>query len=90
MQNKKGMFSRNDARWQLLTCILLAILFLAVYLFVVALSEVSPIGTGITLLLLYGVAAGAIYLTTVKKLAVIREEQAVAESLNTEIHDLFK
>jgi len=90
MQNKKGTSSRNDARWQLLTCILLAILFLAVYLFVVALSDVSPIGTGITLLLLYGVAAGAIYFTTVKKLAVIREEQAVAESLNTEIHDLFK
>lgn len=90
MQNKKGNQSRNDARWQLLIGILIAILFLAVYLFVVALSDVSPIGTGITLLLLYALAGGTLYFTTVRKLAALRAEEDTAESLNTEIHDLFK
>ena len=90
MQNKKGNQSRHDARWQMLICILVAILFLAIYLFVVALSEVSPVGTGITLVLLYGLVGGALYFTTLKRLAVIRAEQDTAESLNTEIHDLFK
>lgn len=90
MQNKKRNPSRNDARWQLLVCILIAVLFLAVYLFVVALSDVSPIGTGITLVLLYALVGGAVYFTTVKKLAVLHAEADTAESLNTEIHDLFK
>ena len=90
MQNKKGNLYRNDARWQLLICILLAVLFLAVYLFVVALSDVSPVGTGVILLLLYGAAGGGIYFTTVKKLAAIRAESDTAEALNTEICDLFK
>lgn len=90
MQNKKGNSARTDARWQLLVCILLAVLFLAVYLFIVALSEVSPIGTGITLLLLYLVIAGAIYIVTVKKLAAFRAEQDAAALLNTEIYDVFK
>ena len=90
MQNKKGYSPRNDARWQLLICILIAVLCLAVYLFVVALSDVSPVGTGITLLLLYGAVSGTVYFTTSKKLAMLRAEQETAESLNTEIHDLFK
>ena len=90
MQNKKGNQSRHDARWQMLACILVAVLFLAIYLFVVALSDVSPVGTGITLMLLYGVVGGAVYFATLKRLAAIRAEQATAESLNTEIHDLFK
>lgn len=90
MQNKKGFFNRHDARWQLLACILLAVLFLAVYLFVVALSDVSPVGTGLILLLLYGICAGSIYVTTVKKLAALRAEADAARALNTEIHDLFK
>jgi len=90
MQNKKGNLSRNDARWQLLTCIVLGVSFIAVYLFVVAFSDVSPVGTGIVLLLLYGAIAGFIYFTTAKKLAEIRAEMDAGEALNTEIHDLFK
>ena len=90
MQNKKGNISRNDARWPLLICILLAVLFLAVYLFVVALSNVSPVGTGLILLILYSAVAGGIYIYTAKRLAAIRAEADTAEALNTEIYDLFK
>ena len=90
MQNKKSNLSRNDARWPLLISILLAVLFLAVYLFVVALSDVSPVGTGLILLILYGAVSGGIYFTTMKKLAAIRAENDTAEALNTEIYDLFK
>ena len=90
MQSKKGNSFRNDARWQMLICILLAVLFLAVYLFVVALSDVSPVGTGVILLVLYGAGAGGIYFATVKRLAALRAESDTAEALNTEICDLFK
>ena len=90
MQNKKDNQSRSDARWQLLIGILTAVLFLAIYLFVVALSDVSPVGTGITLVLLYALVGGVLYFTTIKKLAAQRAEENAAESLNTEIHDLFK
>lgn len=90
MQNKKGNLSRNDVRWQLLTCILLGVSFIAIYLFVVAFSDVSPVGTGVVLLLLYGAIAGFVYFTTAKKLAEIRAEMDTAEALNTEIYDLFK
>jgi len=90
MQNKKSNLSRNDARWPLLISILLAVLFLAVYLFVVALSDVSPVGTGLILLILYSAVSGGIYFTTMKKLAAIRAENDTAEALNTEIYDLFK
>ncbi|MBQ7320465.1 MAG: DHH family phosphoesterase [Clostridia bacterium] len=87
---KKGILSRNDARFQLLLCILLAVLFLAIYLFVVAFSDVSPVWTGLILLLLYCAVAGSIYAVTYKKLAALRAEQEAAETIHTEILDLFK
>ncbi len=90
MQNKKSFFSRNDARLQLLICCVLAVLFLGVYLFTVALSEVSPVWTGVVLVLLYGLIAGAVYFTTHKRLAALSAEEDTAVSLNAEIYDLFK
>lgn len=90
MSNKKGNATRTDIPWQLLVCILLAILCLGVYLFVVALSDVSPIWTGVVLLLLYSAVACSIYFVQARKLSAIRAEEAMGKQMNAGMMDVFK
>ena len=90
MSNKKGNATRTDIPWQLLICILLAILCLGVYLFVVALSDVSPIWTGVVLLLLYGAVAGSIYFVQAHKLAELRQEKETGMHMSVGLTEAFK
>lgn len=89
-QNKKGSDSRHDARGQLLFCFILALVFFAVYIFVVAFAETSAVSAGVVLLLLYGLLAGIVLLLTWRKLTGLRAEEDAAAALNSEIYDLFK
>lgn len=89
-QNKKGSDSRHDARGQLLFCFILALVFLAVYIFIVAFAETSAVSAGVVLLLLYGLLAGIVLLLTWRKLTGLRAEEDAAAALNSEIYDLFK
>lgn len=88
--NRRGYDTGADIRPQMTICVVLAVLFLALDVFVIAFGQVSPVGVSLVLLILYAAIAGGIWLVTRHRLNSVREEADATAALNTEIYDLFK